>query len=63
MIGTDAHGGRFVSAVPSLSESYWYFVWVPLLVVAIMAQLVFSSGVIPVTNRPLIDQLRDTLRL
>ena len=29
----------------------------PLLVVAIMAQLVFSSGVIPVTNRPLIDQL------
>ncbi|MGV7374339.1 ATP-binding cassette domain-containing protein [Mycobacterium kansasii] len=29
----------------------------PLLVVAIMAQLVFSSGIIPVTNRVVLDQL------
>ncbi|KZS84365.1 ATP-binding cassette domain-containing protein [Mycobacterium persicum] len=29
----------------------------PLLVVAIMAQLVFSSGIIPVTNRAVLDQL------
>ncbi|MGH3634342.1 MAG: FHA domain-containing protein, partial [Mycobacterium sp.] len=29
----------------------------PLLVVAIMAQLVFSSGMIPVTNRAVLDQL------
>jgi hypothetical protein len=29
----------------------------PLLVVAIMSQLVFSGGMIPVTNRPVLDQM------
>ncbi|OBG32158.1 ABC transporter ATP-binding protein [Mycobacterium alsense] len=44
--------GLVLSAVARTSDHI-----LPLLVVAIMAQLVFSSGVIPVTNRPLIDQL------
>ncbi|OBJ87383.1 ABC transporter ATP-binding protein [Mycobacterium gordonae] len=44
--------GMLLSAVARTSDHI-----LPLLVVAIMAQLVFSSGVIPVTNRTVIDQL------
>lgn len=44
--------GMALSALARSSEQI-----LPLLVVAIMAQLVFSSGMIPVTNRAVIDQL------
>jgi ABC-type multidrug transport system ATPase subunit len=44
--------GMVLSSVARTSDQI-----LPLLVVAIMAQLVFSSGVIPVTNRLVIDQL------
>lgn len=44
--------GMALSSVARSSEQI-----LPLLVVAIMAQLVFSSGMIPVTNRALLDQL------
>ncbi|WP_310784071.1 ATP-binding cassette domain-containing protein [Mycobacterium sp. Z3061] len=44
--------GMLLSAVARTSDHI-----LPLLVVAIMAQLVFSSGVIPVTDRAVIDQL------
>jgi ABC transport system ATP-binding/permease protein len=44
--------GMVLSALARSSEQI-----LPLLVVAIMAQLVFSSGMIPVTNRAAIDQM------
>ncbi|KZS64631.1 ABC transporter ATP-binding protein [Mycobacterium kansasii] len=44
--------GMGMSALARSSEQI-----LPLLVVAIMAQLVFSSGIIPVTNRVVLDQL------
>ncbi|MBX9641598.1 MAG: ABC transporter permease, partial [Mycobacteriaceae bacterium] len=44
--------GMVLSSVARTSDQI-----LPLLVVAIMAQLVFSSGVIPVTDRVVIDQI------
>jgi ABC-type multidrug transport system ATPase subunit len=44
--------GMALSALARSSEQI-----LPLLVVAIMAQLVFSSGMIPVTNRAVLDQI------
>ncbi len=47
-----ANLGLLLSAIAKSNEQI-----MPLLVVAIMSQLVFSGGMIPVTNRPVLDQL------
>ncbi len=47
-----ANLGLLLSAVAKSNEQI-----MPLLVVAIMSQLVFSGGMVPVTNRPVLDQL------
>ncbi len=47
-----ANLGLLLSALAKSNEQI-----MPLLVVAIMSQLVFSGGMIPVTNRPVLDQL------
>jgi len=44
--------GLLLSSVAKTSEQI-----MPLLVVAVMSQLVFSGGMIPVTNRPGLDQM------